>query len=149
TSSTLGAGCKKDELHGFRELSKEVMRKAYIPFWKLGTYNCFIYTLIVAFSNLFVFALTEKVEAQGEYPWGMVVFIYLLLCMKAFRIPLMSLIEQKARCFEKLLVKIETIETDGLLGDYKNSNQEIKNCYPKDVQAERDKLICIDENGKN
>ncbi|MDD6213318.1 MAG: hypothetical protein PUB22_09305 [Clostridiales bacterium] len=130
------------------DLSKKVMRQAYIPFWKLAFYNCFMYTAAVAFMNLLTVAMTADADTEGKYPWAMVVCILLLLWMTAFRIPLTSLVEQKILCFEKKMVKIDKIETDGLFGDYKNSNKEIKYCYPKDMQAERNKLICIDEKGK-
>lgn len=129
------------------DLDKEIIRKAYLPFRKLAIYNCIMYTMSIVFLNIVIFILITISGAEGRYPWEMVIFVYLLLIIKAFRIPLMSLVEQKINCIEKVLVTINMIETDGIFGNYKNSNQEIKNCYPKDVHAERDKLICIDENG--
>lgn len=129
------------------DLSKEVMRKAYKPFWRLAFYNFFIYTLSILVMTVFLLVLISIVEAEGEYPWNITVIVYLLLCAKAFRITMLSLLEQNIHCFEKVLVKIDMIETDGIFGDYKNANQEIKKCYAKEVNAERDKLICIDEKG--
>lgn len=129
------------------DLSKEVMRKAYKPFWRLAFYNFFIYTISILVMTVFLLVLISIVEAEGEYPWNITIIVYLLLCAKAFRITMLSLLEQNFCCFEKVLVKIDIIETDGLFGDYKNANQEIKKCYAKEVNAERDKLICIDEKG--
>ena len=129
------------------DLSKEVIRKAYKPFWRLAFYNFSIYTLSILLMTVFIFVLTGMVGAEGDYPWNETIIVYLLLCVKAFRITILSLLEQKIRCFEKVLVKIDMMETDGLFGDYKNANQEIKYCYAKEVNAERKKLICIDEKG--
>lgn len=129
-------------------LHKNIIRKAYAPFWRLAIYNCIIYTVSIAVLNLLMVVLINIANIEGSYPWDIVIFIYLLLIVKAFGIPLMSLVEQKMNCIRKVLVMINMIDTDGIFGNYKNSNQEIRNCYPKDVYAERSKLICIDENGK-
>lgn len=131
----------------FMDLSKEVMRKAYKPFWRLAFYNFCVYTLTMLVMIVFFSVLKDIAELEGAYPWDIPIIVYFLLCAKAFRITILSLLEQNIRCFEKVLVKIDMIETDGLFGDYKNSNQEIKKCYAKEVNAERDKLICIDEKG--
>lgn len=73
---------------------------------------------------------------------------YGLLMAYAFRITLLTFVEQKICCMEKALVRVREMDTDGFLGNTKNANTEIKYCYPKEVKAERNKLICRDENGK-
>lgn len=136
-----------EQWEGFMDLTNKTIMRAYNPFWRLAIYNVVFYTLGIIAFNIFLFLTIEIAGLEGEYPWKIIVIVYLILCIKAFWIVIFSRIERKKSWFDKKLVKVKMIETDGLFGNYKNSNQEIKYCYPKELAVERDKIICMDEEG--
>ena len=130
------------------DLNKKVLVNAYEPFFRLSLYNFVIYTLVIIFFGLYILVLKHFFDLKGEYPWRIIITLVVLLYIKAFGIIILSLLEKKCNRFGKVNLKIKSMETDGIFEDYKNANQEIKKCYPKKVDPERIKLVCIDENGR-
>lgn len=132
----------------FMDLTKSEIRKAYEPFLKIAFYNFFRNTLYVLVINIFFLFLMETRHLEGPYPWPMVIVIYLLLSIAPFWIVILSLVERKKGYFQTELFEVCTIDTDGLFGDYRNSNQEIKKFYSKEIDPERNKLVCRNKKGQ-
>lgn len=132
------------------ELNRERMKSGYRPFLRLAMLNGFLYSLACFLYSVMVLVLMhvngeEKLEFSA---WLYVIVPYLLGMIRAFWIPMFSFIEKKIKGYDKKLVMIEAWDTDGFCGDINGSNQEVKYCYPKEVEAKRIKLICRDIKGR-
>lgn len=132
------------------EPNRERMKGGYRPFLRLAILNAISYSI---FFSAFVIAILVLMHVNGAEKLGFSTWIYaiapyVLFMIRAIWIPVLSLIEKKLKGYDKLLVMIKEWDTDGLYGDYKGSNQEVKYCYPKEIEAKRIKLVCRDENGR-
>lgn len=133
------------------DLNKKVLFQAYNPFFRLAIIQCCLYALyIIIFMGGYILATysASNITINDDSFLFVFLLIYVILCLASFRIPICSLIEKKRYKYEKILVRIQEMETDGLFGDYKGANQEIKYCYPSKLAVERIKIICVDINKK-
>lgn len=135
------------------ELSKKSLERAYNPFFKLARYMCFLYAVYIAMILVSVAVCgVYFLEEKNLYFYMKCIKdlggVYLILCVSAYILPIFSIFEQKSTNFRTVRLKVVDMQRDGLFGDYKNANDQIRNCYPKNWAVERNKLICIDEKGK-